>query len=123
MQLKIENSSCLQAIRTRLGKALITNLLCRYGQYQWGSLACKTFRPAIPGGAPASWVTNTACVLDWSKPVLHANIGFLVLVPAVAALAAIALVGLRQHNTAAGSARNSFSTKVQGWLSMQLPPT
>jgi len=68
-------------------------------------------------------VANTACVLDWSKPVLHADLGFLVLVPAVAALAAIALVGLRQHKTEAGSTRNTFSTTVQGWLSMQLPPT
>lgn len=89
----------------------------RYGQDQWAGTACKVFRRAIPGGAPAAWVTSGSCALKWHKPVLRANVLFLFLAPAVAALAAIALMGLREHPAAAAGSGSSSST---GWVTWWL---
>lgn len=99
--------------------------LCRYGQHQWAGYDCKFFRKGRPGGAPAAWVLSTPCALKWSRPLIQANVGFLFLTPAVAALAAIAVMGLRQHkrlSAGSGSRVQEAAATVRSWGSSLLPP-
>lgn len=65
-------------------------------------------------GHPADWSTISSCALDWGQSVLPKNLGFLFAAPAVAALAAIVVIGLR------GS--HSLRSKTVLWSSTQLPP-
>jgi hypothetical protein len=79
----------------------------------------------VPGGAPPGWVLSTPCAVKWNRPVLKANVGFLVVVPAVAALAAVAVVGFRDRGHSGPtrcSRRNAAVALLQSWGSTQLPP-
>lgn len=57
-------------------------------------------------------------------PVLASNLGFLVVVPAIAALAAVAVVGFRDrgHSGQSRCRRNAAVALLQSWGSTQLPP-
>jgi hypothetical protein len=62
---------------------------------------------------------TSACGFDWTKPLLATNLGFLYAAPAVAAFAAIAVMGLRgQQQHSSGKAAG-----VRGWGAIHLPPT
>lgn len=95
----------------------------RYGQYQWGGFDCKEFQEAA-GNHPAGWATNTHCALNWTKPVATTNLAFLVVAPAVAALAAVVVIGLRNQRQRGGCSRRQAAVALlQSWGSTQLPPT
>lgn len=94
---------------------------CRYGQNQWGGYDCKEFKIGKHG---PGWSTNAFCALTWTKPVITSNLGFLVVVPAVAALAAVAVIGFRDqaHTQPACSRKQAAVALLQSWGSTQLPP-
>lgn len=104
--------------------SLTTNylLVCRYGQYQWGGYDCKMFKPGVPGGHPAGWSLSAPCAVTWTKPLLRANLGFLFVVPAVAALSAVFVVGFRAHNKPCSNRKQAAVARLQCWGSIQLPP-
>jgi hypothetical protein len=62
---------------------------------------------------------TSACAFDWNQPLLGTNLGFLYAAPAVAAFAAIAIMGLkgRQHDSSGGA------SALRGWGATHLPPT
>lgn len=95
-------------------------VVCRYGQYQWAGYNCNVFKQGH-GGHPSGWALSSACALRWTRPLLQANVGFLFGAPAVAALAAIAIMGLREHRPGSGRVAETKAS-LQSWGSTMIPP-
>lgn len=93
---------------------------CRYGhKLSWSDAECKFRQEAVHTGLPTALALNPACALALDGRRVKANIGFLLLAPGIACLAAIALLGLRQLHPTHQTPLRSWWDR---WSSRLLPP-
>lgn len=93
---------------------------CRYGhKLSWSDAECKFRHEAAHTGLPTALALNPACALALDKHRVKANIGFLLLAPGIASLAAVALLGLRQLQPTHQTPLSSWWGR---WSSRLLPP-